>query len=146
MKIDGAYTFDAAPDQVWAGLLEPDVLAGCIPGCRELKAVGDDQYEIALRVGIGAISGNYTGKVTVTDRNEPQSFRMIVQGRGSGGTIKGDSVVSLRGRNGATEVTLDGDARVTGLIARVGQRLLGSASKMMIDQFFECMKVKVKGR
>jgi hypothetical protein len=71
---------------------------------------------------------------------------MIVEGKGSGGSIRGDSLLSLQERDGATQISVDGDARVTGIIARVGQRLIGSASKLMMDQFFQCMRLKLDDR
>ena len=126
--------------------MDPAALAACIPGCREFKALGDDQYEVVLRAGIGAIGGTYRGKVTLTEIDEGRSYRMIVEGKGSGGAIRGDSLLSLHEQDGATEVSIDGDARVSGIIARVGQRLIGSASKLMMDQFFECLRLKVQGR
>ena len=139
MRVDGTYAFDVAPERVWARLLDPEALAACIPGCRELTRVTADEYRVTMSVGIGAIRGAYEGKVTVTDRDEPRSFRMTVEGKGRGGSIKGDAVLTLRGVDGGTEIVLAGEAHVTGVVARVGQRLLGSASTMITGQFFECM-------
>ena len=144
MKVVGKYSFQVGRDVVWTRLLEPDVLAGCIPGCQQFEEVGDDLYDVVLKVGIGAISGTYTGRVSVTERDQPASFKMLVEGKGRGGNIRGEGLLSLAEHKGQTELIVDGDAQVTGLIARVGQRLLGSASKMMMDQFFGCMKAKVE--
>jgi hypothetical protein len=146
VKVEGTYSFDATPDRVWAILLAPTALAACIPGCREFKGLGDDRYEVVMRAGMGAIGGTYRGKVALTDIDEGRSFRMIVEGKGSGGSIRGDSLLSLQERDGATQISVDGDARVTGIIARVGQRLIGSASKLMMDQFFQCMRLKLDDR
>ena len=41
-----------------------------------------------------------------------------------------------------TRVSVEGDARVTGVVARVGQRLLGTVSKTLMSQFFACMGEK----
>ncbi len=144
MKVEGVYRFKADRDIVWTKLCDPDVIAGCIPGCREFNAVGEDLYEVALTMGVGAISGSYTGSVAVIDKEQPSSFKMVVEGTGSGGSIKGESVLSLRALDDGTEVEIEGEAQVTGIVARVGQRFLGSASKMLIKQFFDCMKEKIE--
>jgi carbon monoxide dehydrogenase subunit G len=39
-------------------------------------------------------------------------------------------------------VEVAGDVRVGGAIARVGQRLLGGVSRMMMDRFFGCLQQK----
>ena len=145
MKVSGAYSFNASRDILWTKLLDPDVLALCIPGCRELERVGEDKYNVVLNVGVGAITGTYTGKVTVTEKDTMNSFKMRVEGSGTGGTITGEGVFRLDERDGGTQITLDGEARVTGLLARVGQRLMGGVSKMLIDQFFQRMKRDVEG-
>ncbi|GIS65200.1 MAG: hypothetical protein CM1200mP3_14480 [Chloroflexota bacterium] len=43
-----------------------------------------------------------------------------------------------------TEINVSGDATVSGIIARVGQRILGGASRMLINQFFGCIREKVQ--
>ena len=144
MKVEGTYTIKASRDRVWDGLLTPDALAECIPGCQALQEVGKDKYEMTLRVGLGAISGTYGGSVTVTDKEAHSSFKMLVQGKGSGTTIKGEGLICLSDEEAGTEVTVKGDGQVTGVIARVGQRLIGSVAKTMMDQFFSCMKTKIE--
>jgi carbon monoxide dehydrogenase subunit G len=69
---------------------------------------------------------------------------MLVEGTGSGGSIKGSAQFAFSENNGATEIQLVGDAQVTGMIARVGQRLMGTASRMLMNQFFACLKDKIE--
>lgn len=146
MKVEGAYSFKAGRDKVWAALLSPDVLSSCIPGCQEFRPAGEDTYDLVLKVGVAAISGTYTGRVTLADKKYPDSYRMLVEGKGSGGTIKGEGLLSFAESDGQTEIKVDGDAQVTGVVARVGQRLLGSTAKMLMNQFFGCLKGKVEGK
>ena len=81
MKIEGRYSFFSGPELVWARLLETEVLAGCIPGCREFTAVDEDNYEVEINAGFGAISGTFNGTIKVIKRDAPRSFRMVVEGR-----------------------------------------------------------------
>lgn len=144
MKVEGTFEFDAPRGEVWEMLLSPEVLADCIPGCRKFEEVGKDSYEVVMRVGVAAVSGTYTGKVVVSDRVELESYKMIVEGRGAGGGVKGEGLLSFEdAEHGGTRVNVVGDARVTGIVARVGQRLMGNASKMLMNQFFECLRSKV---
>lgn len=144
MQVNGTYVFDAQRETVWSRLLDPDVLASCIPGCEELKLVGDDKYDATIRVGIGAISGTYSGTVTLSDRDELTSFKLTVEGKGAAGNVRGEGVLDFNDQGTSTEVQVSGDAQVTGLIARVGQRLLGTASKTLMDQFFGCLTSRVE--
>jgi len=54
--------------------------------------------------------------------------------------VNGEALVELIGEGASTNVRVTGNGQVGGLIARVGQRLLGSVSKMMMDRFFETLE------
>jgi hypothetical protein len=144
MKVQGSYTFDADRERVWNALMDPDVLSGCIPGGEQFVPSGENAYQVTMKVKIAAITGTYTGSIRLVDVDQPNSYRMMVEGKGSGGTVRGEAVMQFAESNGATEVLVEGDAYVTGMVARVGQRLMGSASKMMMNQFFACLKEKIE--
>ena len=144
VKVEGSYTFKAKREDVWNACLSPDILASCVPGVQKFEPTDEDTYEAVLKVGVAAITGTYTGKVALKDKNYPDSFKMVVEGKGSGGSIKGDALLTFTENNSETEVNLVGDVRVTGIVARVGQRLMSSTSKMLINQFFNCMRGKVE--
>ncbi|MDE2686711.1 MAG: carbon monoxide dehydrogenase subunit G [Chloroflexota bacterium] len=145
MKVEGAFTIDAERERVWDMLMTPETLAGCIPGCESFEPVDEDTYNIAMRVGVAAVRGNYTGSVTIADKQHRESYRMVVQGRGRGGSVRGEGVLTLSDIDGGTQVSVVGDAQVTGVVARVGQRLMGNASRMLMNQFFNCLKSKIEG-
>ncbi len=144
MKVEGSYSIKADREKVWNSMLSPEVLSGCIPGCQEFKETGDGAYDVVLKVGISAITGTYAGKITLAEVNHPESYKMLVEGKGAAGNIKGVSSISFSGDGDETDVKVVGDAQVTGLIARIGQRIMGSASRMLMNQFFECMKAKIE--
>lgn len=144
MKVEGTFTIDAEREKVWDTLMSPETLAGCIPGCEDFDPVDEDTYNIKMRVGVAAVRGNYSGSVTIADRQHLESYRMVVQGRGRGGSVRGDGVLTLADADGGTQVSVEGDAQVTGVVARVGQRLMGNASRMLMNQFFNCLKSKIE--
>jgi carbon monoxide dehydrogenase subunit G len=145
MDLSGSYVFAAARETVWSLLNDPQVIAGCLPGCERLEPIGTDQYRAALRVAVAADSGQSTGTVSILDKKPPQSYRLVVEGTGKPGFVKGEATIDLVEQNGQTIVNVKGQGQVGGLVARVGQRLLGSVSKMMMDRFFSCLQEKAAG-
>jgi len=148
MDITGTYTFAAPPERVWALLMDPEQIASCVPGCNRLEPDGVDRYKAAITIGMAAITGNYDGIVTISDKAEPTSYTLMVEGQGRPGFVKGTVTITLRevvsesgGAN--TIVDVNGTAQTGGTIARLGQRLIGSAAKMMQDRFFACMQSKL---
>ena len=143
MDITGTYTFDAPPEKVWALMLDPAAIASCIPGCERLEPDGTDRYRAAITIGMAAITGSYEGTVVIADKVEPRSYRLTVDGQGRPGFVKGDAKISLRADGEHTIVDVHGTVQMGGTIARLGQRLIGSAAKMMQDRFFACMQSKL---
>jgi carbon monoxide dehydrogenase subunit G len=145
MDISGSYTFNAPPERVWNVLMDPDVIASCIPGCDTFEPDGDDRYRATLTVALAAITGTYAGTVVLSDKVPHSSYRLTAEGQGRPGFVKGSSAIALRAEGDATVVDVSGTVQTGGPIARVGQRLIGSVSKMMLDRFFACLQSKLGG-
>jgi uncharacterized protein len=143
MDIRNTYVFDGPVDRVWALLMDTRAVAACIPGCRELREVGPDRYEADLAVTVAAITGNFAVTVAMEDKIPPQSYRLVVQGTGRTGFLRGQAVMVLTSARESTLVEVTADAHVGGAVARVGQRLLEGVGKMMMDRFFGCLASKL---
>jgi carbon monoxide dehydrogenase subunit G len=125
------------PERAYELMRDPDVLAKAIPGCESLEKTGDDEYRMKLKMAVASLSGAFDGKVTLADPNPPASFRMIVEGSGKIGFMKGDGVLSLSPKDSGTEVTYEGDVQVGGTMAAVGNRLIDTSARMLIKRFFD---------
>jgi hypothetical protein len=136
VKIHGTSDIPASRERVWDAFLDPRILAQAIPGCEELQELGPGEYRARMKVGVAAIKGTFEGKVRLSDLDPPSTYRMTVEGSGGPGFVRGQAVMALSDVEGGTRVAYDADVQVGGLIASVGQRLLGGVSKMMVDQFF----------
>jgi uncharacterized protein len=136
MKIEGAHDVPAPRQKVWDAFLNPEQLRQAIPGCEKLEALGNDEFKATMKIGVGAVKGTFEGKVKLTEKNPPNSYRMAVEGSGGPGFMRGEALISLSDIEGGTRVSYTADVQVGGLIAGVGQRMLGGVSKMMADQFF----------
>ena len=140
MKIEGATDIPAPREKVWAAFLDPDTLAKALPGCEKLEKVGEGEFKATMKVGVAAIKGTFEGKVRLSDLEPPNRYRMAVEGSGTPGFVRGEAAMELSDADGGgTRVKYDADVQVGGLIASVGQRMLGGVTKMMLDQFFSKM-------
>jgi len=140
MKIDGSYTFNAPREKVWQTLLDPKIMAQCMPGCESMTEVAPDQYEATMKVGIASVKGSYKGKVAVKDKQEPSHYVLSGEGSGGPGFMRGDVVIDLAENNGQTVLKYSTDAQVGGIIASIGQRMINGVAKMMMEQFFKKME------
>lgn len=143
MEVTGTYSFDAPIEAVWQLLMDPGAIAACLPGIESLTPIGEDRYEAKMTVGVAAITASYQGTIAIVDKTPHTSYRMTVEGRGKPGFVTGDATVTLASNAAQTMVTIAGAVQVGGAIAGVGQRLLGGASRMMMDRFFNCLRERL---
>jgi uncharacterized protein len=140
VKIEGSYTFNAPRDKVWQTLLDPNIMAQCMPGCESLSEIAPDQYEATMKVGVASVKGSYKGKVSIKDKQPPSHYVLTGEGSGGPGFMRGAVAIDLEEQNGQTLLRYSTDAQVGGLIASIGQRMLNGVAKMMVDQFFKKME------
>ncbi len=140
MKIEGSYLFNAPRERVWQVLLDPKIMAQCMPGCESLKEVAPDQYEAIMKVGVASVKGTYKGKVSIKDKQAPSHYVLSGEGSGSPGFMQGEVFIDLEEVQGQTRLKYSTDAKVGGLIASIGQRMIHGVAKMMVDQFFKKME------
>ena len=146
MKLQGQYTLPAPQEKVWSALLNPDVLARTLPGCESLEPIGPDEYRMKMKLAISSVQGLFEGKVRLEDQQPPSGYRLQVEGRGKVGFVNGGGTFRLEpnaDNAGETVVNYEGDVKVGGLIAAVGQRLLDMTSKMMIKRFFTALSAEL---
>ena len=146
MELTGEHTFNVPRAKVWQFLLDPDVLKASLPGCEKLEAVGEDEYVATMKIGISFIKGTFSGKVKITDKNEPESYKMSVEGSGPQGQVSGVGTLELVEQGESTIVKYKGDANVRGSLARVGARMIQPAAKTIVGQFFERMEKEATAR
>lgn len=137
MKLSGTYQVDAPPERVWALLQDPAILSQCMPGADQLVKTGENEYQMKMKLLISSISGSFEGKVKLTDQEPPHRYRMLVEGSGKIGHMKGEGAIALAPKDAGTQLNYDGDVQLGGTIAAIGSRLVDTTSKMMLKRFFD---------
>jgi carbon monoxide dehydrogenase subunit G len=144
MKLEGTSELRAPRSAVYQALIDPAVLQSCIPGCERLEKTGESEYAVTLRAGVGSIKGVFTGSVRLEDMRPPSHYRIVVEGKGQPGFVKGSGDLDLEEQDGITTIKYSGDVQIGGTIAGVGQRMVQGAAKMMASQFFTAIEAEAK--
>jgi hypothetical protein len=146
MKIEGKHKFQASQEQIWDLFMDQRHLEKALPGCEKMEEREPGKYDVLLKIGIAAVKGTYRGKMEVVDPDPPKRYRLIGEGSGSPGFVKGEAVIELSQEDQDTIVSYQGEMQVGGLIAGIGQRMIGGIAKMMVGQFFKKMEKELKSQ
>jgi len=146
LRGEGEVIVSAPPIEVWRRLLDPDELAAIVPGCDRLQQAGPDRYVADVTIGVAAIRGVYTAEIELTDKQEPVSVRLRGKASGALGFGTGEAVVQLVPTGDATRLTYAYRAEVGGKVAAVGQRMLGTVTRVLIAEFFRALERRVAPR
>ena len=138
MDMMGEQRIPADRDTVWKALNDADILRACIPGCQELIKESDTEMTAIAVIKVGPISARFQGRVTLSDLDPPNSYR--ISGEGSGGVAgfaKGGAVVKLSAESpDVTVLFYEVDAQIGGKLAQLGARLIDSTARKLAGEFF----------
>ena len=138
MTMSGEYELAAPPQIVWEKLNDPAMLKACIPGCEQLDKTSDTEFQAVATVKIGPVKAKFKGKVTLSDLDPPNGYKISGQGDGGvAGFAKGGATVKLTPKNGGTLLSYNVVAQIGGKLAQLGQRLVNGAAKKVAGDFFE---------
>ena len=138
MTMTGEVQLPASRQAVWEKLNDPEVLKVTIPGCESLEKTSDTSFQAVAVTKIGPVKARWKGKVTLTDLDPPNGYKIVGEGEGGvAGFAKGSADVKLSDKDGGTLLSYSVEAQIGGKLAQLGQRLINGAAKKMADEFFQ---------
>ena len=143
IKLEKKYTLEIPQQDVWEAILDPDTLAEILPNCKSLDPIGDNNFDANIEIKIGPIKGQFKSKLSLFDLDPPNGYKFDVNGDGSKGQMRGAGEILLTTQDGRTEFIFIATGSVSGIIARVGQRLIEATGKRLMDQGFENFKKRI---
>ncbi|HUZ54509.1 MAG TPA: SRPBCC domain-containing protein [Streptosporangiaceae bacterium] len=152
MRVTGTATLAVPAETVRAALGDRDLLARAIPGCERLDVTGAGRCQLTVRTAIAAVNGTYAGEAAIVERQDPGLIGGPAGGPAGGLVVATVSAAGNRGSasakitvrlapagEGATQVSYDVDATVTGAMAGIGQRMLASIASRLAAEFLAAL-------
>ena len=145
LELKGEQALPIGRAELWRLLNDPQVLAKTIPGCNAVRALGEDRYEMGMKLQVANVSGEYMGSVAILDKRAPEHYVLALDGQGSIGFVKGSATFDLEAKGeGETLLRFAGSAEVGGVVAGVGQRVLSGVAKYLVGRFFKALEQHIE--
>jgi len=147
MQMNDSQRIPASKTKVWEALNDPAVLKQCIPGCQSLEMSSPTEMTATVVIKVGPVKATFGGKVTLSDLDPPNSYRISGEGNGGiAGFAKGGATVRLEAESpDITILHYDVDAQIGGKLAQLGGRLIDSTAKKLAGEFFTSFAEVVAG-
>ncbi|ELZ19956.1 carbon monoxide dehydrogenase subunit G [Halosimplex carlsbadense 2-9-1] len=137
MEFSGEFTVDGTPEELWKYFTDPDILMDCAPGCNELVLEGPSRIVAGLTVGVGSVKPSFDVEGIVTAADRPNELEIEATGEASRNSFKATASQELHDNgDGTTTVSWQASAEVSGIIASLGERAIGSVADKLVTQFF----------
>lgn len=138
MEIEKTMVLAAPVDRVWSVLLDPRIMAGCVPGVQSVDVLSDTEYLSTIRIKISFISANFRIKTTILETRPPHYLRCEGTGEDSAvaSTVKQTSEMFLTSQpDGTTELRVKAKADVFGRLGSFGLSVMKTKADRMWEEF-----------
>jgi carbon monoxide dehydrogenase subunit G len=123
--------------------VDPVRLVSILPDVEESKIVDGDHFFVKSKVGMGYIKGSMSTNFEVTEKRQNEFAKIMGKGRGIQSTLDLVMAITLADTQGGTTASWRVDARIGGLLASIGSRLIGSAAEKYVNQITANLKREV---
>jgi len=138
VQITASFEIPIPRDRAWKELLDVESIAPCMPGAT-LDGRDGDTYQGRVKLKIGPILAQYTGKVSITDSDESTGrLTLLASGKEQRGSGRAEATVLAQLSDtpqGTTRVDVDTSLNLTGKAAQFGRSILEDVAKKLVQTF-----------
>ena len=138
MELEKTLTVAAPLQRVWDLLLDPKIMAGCVPGTQSVEVVSDTEYLAEIKVKISFIAARFKVRTRIIESRPPTYLRMEGTGEDSSvaSTMKQTSELCLTDLgDGRTEIRVKAEAHIMGRLGSFGLSVMKTKADRMWEEF-----------
>ncbi|GCE04141.1 SRPBCC domain-containing protein [Dictyobacter aurantiacus] len=136
MNIEGTYTLQASPQEVWRCLTDREILSITIPGLQQIKQISPSIYDITLTMSNRLLAGSHHGVMTLSEQQYPYHYRLTFTSDGET-NLSGAGSIHLHEREHKTIVAYKGTLTTNKSAGKLTPALIKGAIKHFIQQYFQ---------
>lgn len=147
VQLDGKIAIAAPPAEVWALLLDPERLASCVPGVRDVRAVDARTFTGAIGAAVGPLQSDFSFTTVVVRETFPDDLGVEMEGTDAmtKSTLRAEVTITLaEPEPGRTEMRYRATITVKGRLAILGEMILRASAGAMIGEVAKRMRAQLE--
>lgn len=147
MEIEKTLAVSAPREQVWALLLDPQVMAGAVPGMKSIDVVSPTEYVAVMHQKIAFISAKFKLRTHITEQRAPEY--LCAEGTGEDASVasslKQRSEVFLTPTaDGGTELRIKVSVDLLGRLGTFGLSVMKTKADRLWEEFGANLKARIE--
>jgi carbon monoxide dehydrogenase subunit G len=144
ITVDESFEVDAAPDEVWAYLLDPARVVRCLPGAELVEVVDAQTFVGRVKIKVGPVTASFRGRARFEEMDATaRRVRMSGKGQDTGGA--GSATMNMTSEvtplpSGGSRVRVSAEVDVVGKLMQFGRGMMEEVSKQIFAQFAACVR------
>lgn len=147
MQLENSFQVGAAPDEVFAYLLDVNKIVGCVPGAELTEVVDASTFKGRVKVKVGPITVAYNGTARISERDEAKrSATLSAEGRETTGpgSARATATMQVEAAGEGSLIRIATDYHVAGRVAQFGRGVMEDVSKRLINEMAACIQANLK--
>lgn len=148
MQLENSFTVNAAPEKVFAYLLDVNRVVGCVPGAALSEVVDPTTFKGNVKIKVGPITVAYNGTARIMDRDDAgRTATLEAEGRQTTGpgSARAKAHMKVVAEGASSLVTIITDYSVAGTVAQFGRGIMEDVSRRLVNEMAACIKANVEG-
>lgn len=144
MHYEGSFEVPVKKEKVYAFVMDPQKITSIFPDVQDVKIIDENNFALKAKVGISFIRGMMDVKMTIVEKRPPTFASMKAKGNGMSSSVELDNTFNMEDApGGGTLVKWAADAKISGLMASVGSRLIDAAAQKYVGEIIGSLKEKL---
>lgn len=143
LHTSGEISVDVPRDVAFSFLQDPQRLAACIPGCRDLRELASNRYSAVLSSRVAFITVSFKVTIEIVRLDPPHAIGATITGDAVGlaGHVAAAAAVVLTDEDGQrTTIRYTTDIALTGKLGGLGQPVFRATSAQLAREFGDNLK------
>ena len=149
MQLENSFSVNAAPDRVFAYLLDINKVVGCVPGAELSEVVDPTTFKGKVKVKVGPITVGYSGTARIAERDDAaRSATLEAEGRETTGpgSARAKALMKVDAEGSGSVVKITTDYSIAGRVAQFGRGVMEDVSRRIVNDMAACIKANVEGQ
>ena len=145
MKIEDSFTLPATIERAWDTLIDPIILAKCVPGIDALEAIDERTFRGTLKVKVGPIKTNFVGTAKFVEMNTPHYLQASIKGddKKTASVVQATFSATFEPAANGTKINYSIEVTMRGRLAQFGSAMMQGIAKKLAAKFVDCIQATI---